>query len=151
MYSLQEALALPRLPAALASETALVKAWLTDHGAKYRGFDFNVKVGHGVPLNANLPEPYLSMAIENSKRMIDVVAYWSVGIDLHEVKGRGDPCSVGQVRSYRYLWERDHPQVPVLAAGVICALLDEDMRFVLDSEGLSAFVYPQLVDVIRRT
>lgn len=151
MFTRDEALALLRLPGALDSETALVKQWVADHGAPYRGFDFNVRVGHGVTPPANLPEPYRSQAVDVSKRIIDVVAYLPGGIDILEVKGRADPCSVGQIRAYTRLWNRDHPDLMVKDAGVICALLDDDMAFVLAAEGVGVYAYPQLVDRIRRT
>lgn len=151
MFSLAEALALLRLPGALDSETALVKRWLRDHGSNYQGFDFNVRVGRGNTPPANLPEPYRSQAIDASRRIVDVVAYLPTAVDLHEVKGRADPCSVGQLRAYSWLWNRDRPDMPVAGWGVICALLDDDMAFVLASEGVAAYAYPELVDVIRRT
>ena len=71
--------------------------------------------------------------------------------NILEVKGRADPCAVGQIRAYTWLWNRDNPSQPVKGAGVICALLDDDMAFVLASEGVGSYAYPQLVDVIRRT
>jgi len=151
MFTLPEALALLRLPGALDSETALVKRWLREHGSNYVGFDFNVRVGRGQAPPANLPEPWRSQAIDNSRRIVDVVAYDVHSVDFHEVKGRADPCAVGQLRAYTWLWNRDRPDLPVEGWGVICALLDDDMAFVLASEGIAAYAYPELVDVIRRT
>lgn len=151
MLSLDAALAMSALPGALASETALVKRWLTEHGAEYLGFDFNMRVGRGAGAFDNLPEPYRTMAIDNSKRIIDVVAYRDRAIDLLEVKGRADPCAVGQIRVYALLWGRDHPQFPILNVGLICAILDDDMRYALLLEEVTPFVYPDLVGVIRRT
>lgn len=151
MLTLDAALALPTLPGALASETALVQRWLREHGADYVGFDFNLRVGHGAGDFTNLEQPYRAMAIDNSKRIIDVVAYRDRSIDLLEVKGRADPCAVGQIRAYSTLWERDHPDMPVLNSGLICAILDDDIRYVLTIEQITPFVYPDLIGVIRRT
>lgn len=151
MFTLEAALALPKLPGALASETALVQRWLREQGAGYVGFDFNVGVGAGAAVSENMGEPYASFARERSQRRIDVVAYTAGGIDLLECKGRADPCTVGQIRTYTRLWENAHSTLLVEASGVICALLDDDMRYVLLREGIATFVYPDLVGVIRRT
>jgi hypothetical protein len=151
VFTPAEALALLRLPGALDSETALVKRWLRAFAAGFLGFDFNVRVGNGQAPPASLPEPYKSAAQEQSKRIIDVVGYRPNSIYLAEVKGRADPCSVGQIRAYTLLWNRERPDMPVRGSGVICALLDDDMAFVLASEGVDAFAYPELVDWIRRT
>jgi len=151
VFTLEQALALRTLPGALASESALVQRWLREHGEPYRGFDFNVGVGDGAPAGANVGEPWQSFIRERSQRRIDVVAYTAPGIDLYEVKGKGDPASVGQIRVYTRLWERAHPTMRVGASGLICALLDDDMAFCLLMEGIRTFVYPDLVGVIRRT
>lgn len=151
MLTLDAALALKTLPGALASETALVQRWLSEHGADYVGFDFNYRVGHGAASFGTLEEPYRTLAIDNSKRIIDVVAYRYDAIDLLEVKGRADPCAVGQIRAYDLLWSRDQPNYPVRNVGLICAILDDDMRYVLSLEQITPFVYPDLTSVIRRT
>lgn len=151
MLTLDAALQLPRLPGALASETALVQRWLRERGAAYEGFDFNIKVGAGAQPADNLPEPWRSLRLEQSKRLIDVVAYHATGIDLLECKGKADPCAVGQIRVYSRFWNREHPNQPVTSTGLICAILDDDMAFALLFEGITAFVYPDLVGVIRRT
>lgn len=151
MLTLDAALALKMLPGALASETALVQRWLSEHGADYLGFDFNLRVGRGAAPFTALEEPYRTLAIDNSKRIIDVVAYRDRSIDILEVKGRADPCAVGQIRSYAILWGRDHPELPVLNVGVISAFLDDDMRYVLLLEQITPFVYADLTSVIRRT
>lgn len=151
MLTLDAALALKTLPGALASETALVQRWLREHGAGYVGFDFNLRVGHGAGTFESYPEPYRSMAIDNSKRIIDVVAYGDGWIDLLEVKGRADPAAVGQIRVYDLLWSRDNPSTPVRNSGLICAILDEDMHYALLLEQITPFVYPDLIGVIRRT
>lgn len=151
MFTRAEALALLRLPGALDSETALVKAWLRDHGGGYQGFDFNVRVGGNAYAFAGLDEPWRSQARALSSRLIDVVAYKGHSIDLLEVKGKADPCAIGQCRAYKWLWLRDHPELPVDTLGVIVALLDDEMAFVLAAEGIAFYTYPELVNVIRRT
>jgi hypothetical protein len=151
MIGLIAALALRNLPGALASETALAQRWLREHGDRYHGFDFNVGVGHGADVDANIGEPWKSFARERSQRKIDIVCYDDVDVDLMEVKGKADPCAVGQIRVYTRLWNREHPTARVRASGVICALCDDDMRFALMFESVQLFEYPDLVGVIRRT
>lgn len=151
MLTLDAALALKQLPGALASETALVQRWLTERGAEYQGFDFNLRVGRGVAPGANIPEPWRSAALEASRRIIDVVAYRADSIDLLEVKGRADPCAIGQIWAYSTLWDRDNPTTPVRNQGIVCAMLDDELRYVLTLAQISAFVYPDLIPLIRRT
>lgn len=149
MFTLDESLALTNLPGALASETLLVQAWLKEHGGAFRGFDFNVRVGDGTAPAANMPEPWRSQALQNSRKIIDVVAYRADGIGLFEAKGRIDPGSVGQVATYTVLWERQHPDLPVKEVGIIGAILDADMLFALNKMNLPYFVYPDLAGRVK--
>ncbi len=149
MFSLDESLSMLNLPGALASETQLVKAWLTEHGAHYRGFDYNVRVGDGTEPPANMPEPWRTQALQNSRKIIDVVAYRDDGIGLFEAKGRIDPGSVGQVSTYTLLWERQHPDLPVREVGIIGAILDADMLYVLNKANLPYYVYPALAGKVK--
>ncbi len=149
MFTLAESLALLNLPGALASETMLVQAWLKEHGSNYRGFDYNVRVGDGSEPPANMPEPWRSQAIQNSRKIIDVVAYRDDGIGLFEAKGRIDPGSVGQVSTYTLLWERQHPDLPVREVGIIGAILDSDMLFVLNRGNIPYYVYPELAGRVK--
>ena len=60
MFTLDESLLLSNLPGALSSETVLVQAWLREHGARFKGFDFNVRVGDGQEPSSTMPEPWRS-------------------------------------------------------------------------------------------
>jgi hypothetical protein len=149
MFSLTESLAMTSLPGALPSETALVQTWLREHGGDYTGFDYNVRVGDGTPPPATMPEPWRSQALDNSRKIIDVVAYRGGGVVLLEAKGRINPDTVGQIYTYRVLWTRQHPDLPVLDVGAIGAILDADMLYVLNHLDIPFFVYPQLAGLVK--
>lgn len=137
------------LPGALPSETALVQTWLRELGAQYLGFDFNVRVGDGTPPAASMPEPWRSQALDNSRKIIDVVAYRGGGVVLLEAKGRIDPGTVGQIFTYRALWTRQHPDLPVLDVGAIGAILDADMLFALNTLDIPFHIYPHLAGLVK--
>lgn len=149
MFTLAESLAMTSLPGALPSETALVQTWLRDAGAPFQGFDFNVRVGDGTPPPASMPEPWRSQALDNSRKIIDVVAYRGGGVVLLEAKGRIDPATIGQIFTYRLLWTRQHPDLPVLDVGAIGAILDADMLFALNHLDIPFHVYPQLAGLVK--
>ena len=149
MFTLTESLAMQNLPGALPSETLLVQAWLREHGARYKGFDYNVRVGDGTPPPASMPEPYRTIALDQSRKLIDVVAYTGSGIVLLEAKGRLNPDTVGQIYSYRVLWQRQHPDLPVQDVGAIGAILDVDMLYVLNHLDIPFFVYPALAGLVK--
>jgi hypothetical protein len=146
-----QALALDRFPGALTSETLLGQAWVREHGAPYLGFDFNVAVGEGRDPGDTVPGPLRAAAIEASKRRIDVIAYGDRFVDLLETKGRADPGALGQLVSYQVLWNRQHPEAPVRKLGLIVAVMDATMLSVFNDANIPVFIFPDLVDVIRRT
>lgn len=149
MFTLTDSLAMTNLPGALPSETLLVQAFLREHGERFIGFDFNVRVGEGTAPPASMPEPWRSQALDNSRKIIDVVAYIGNGIHLLEAKGRIDPGTIGQIFTYRALWQRQHPDLPVLDVGAIGAILDADMWFALNRLDVPFFVYPALAGLVK--
>lgn len=151
MYTLTESLAMSNLPGALPSETALVQSWLREHGGDYTGFDYNVRVGDGTPPPLAMPEPWASVALDNSRKIIDVVAYRGGGVVLLEAKGRIDPGTIGQLFTYRELWRRQHPDLPVLDLGAIGAILDLDMMFTLNKLDIPFHLYPALAGLVKST
>lgn len=151
MWTREAALALDRVPGGLKSETLLAQAWIRDMGAPYVGFDFNVALGEGRDPGPDIAAPLRAAAIEASKPRADVIAYREDSVDLLETKGTADMAAIGQLTAYTVLWNGQHPALPVRKTGIICAVLNPTLLLVFNSANIPVFIYPELVDVIRRT
>lgn len=151
MFTKAEALALDRVPGGLKSETLLAQAWISQTLNEYLFFDFNVAVGDGRDPGDHIPAALRNAAIEASKRRIDIVAYDPYGrVDLGEVKGRADAMALGQLDLYKQLWESKQIH-PVNERFIVCCLIDPELLTAANSRAFGVFVFPDLVDAIRRT
>ena len=151
MWTRDAALAVDHFPGALKSETLLGQAWVREHGAPYVGFDFNVALGDGRDPGDRVPAPLRAAAIEASKPRVDLIAYADTYVDLLETKGRADMAAMGQLMTYEVLWNWQHPDLPVRLVGVICAVMNPTLLSVFNQAHVPVFIYPELVDAIRRT
>jgi hypothetical protein len=99
-------------PGMLPREIIIFRAWLKIHEREYDRFTYNERVGPGHDPGPGWPENLRVMAISNSQKRVDAVA-WSGNLPtLIEVKDRAGASSIGQLLAYYPLWNMEHPQLP---------------------------------------
>lgn len=92
--------------------------YLEKYGGDYLGFDYDIKVGTGLPAGPGTPENYARMQDILSKYRIDAVGYKPERIEIIEIKPEASTVAIGQVITYIELYVRDlKPTRPVV--GVI--------------------------------
>jgi len=101
-----------RFPGMLPREIIIFKAWLSRHEKDYDRFDFNVRVGRGSDPGPGWDAATRAMAIMNSQKRIDAVAWHGNQPVIIEVKDRAGLSVVGQLVGYRALWPAAFPGTP---------------------------------------
>ena len=127
---------MPSYGSLFAPEQRILRAWLKAHEAEYDRFDFNVRIGPGYDPGPNYDDAIRKMAIANSQRRMDAVAYKGNAVTIIEVKVRGSFAGVGQLIGYETHWMKDHPgeQPPKLL--MICGSLAEGTDIVATRAGV---------------
>ena len=129
-------------PAMLPAETIVWQTWLRLHQAEYDRFDYNMRVGPGFDPGGSVPDFIRTMAVKNTKKRIDAVAWQGSQPLIVEVKVRAGLSAVGQILGYRVHWRLENPHtVPPklllvanrLADGVQEVLQAHDVPFELVS------------------
>lgn len=109
-----------------------VKIWqpfLSDQGAKYDRFDYDLKVGTGVKPDLPVPEIFLQDFQELTKKRIDAVGYNKNGATLFEVKPRAGTSALGQLLTYKSLFAQSYPNIPIYQLILVCGLAtDEEIQ-----------------------
>lgn len=100
-------------PGLLPREVLILQAWLKLHESEYDRFDYNVRVGQGTDPGPTYEPGIRKMAIDNTKKRIDAVAYKGNQATLIEVKDRAQLSAVGQLVGYSHLYPMDHTDEPV--------------------------------------
>jgi len=96
-------------PAMLPAEIAVWQAWLQLHQREYDHFDYNTRVGPGYDPGAGVPAYIRQMAIKNTQKRIDAVAWAGSQPLIVEVKVRAGLSAVGQLLGYITHWRRENP------------------------------------------
>ena len=96
---------LAKYPHMLARDVVLWERFLAKFPNQYQEVSYDVKVGRGVELPASYPGNMVTDALALTRKRIDVVGYKQGGVDVIEVKPMAGLSAIGQVISYKILYE----------------------------------------------
>jgi len=121
-------------------DVPLWQRFLTQHGEYFDSFDYDRHVGQGVDIDPAWPEEIVRAALALTQKRIDAVGYKGPEVWLFEVKPDAGLSALGQLLSYKALWERDpvNPKVTYLA--IITDRLNPDEQFLFESHGIRTYI-----------
>lgn len=128
MDKAEQELARIKYPHMVPQEIVLWKDFLRRHGRKFTAFRYDVKVGRGVGTVPGLEEPYQRMAIELTRKRIDVVASRGRQVYIIELKEHAGVGSIGQLLSYKALYEDQHGPGRVTGLILVARSTDQDVQ-----------------------
>jgi|SRR5882672_2919298 len=140
-----------RFPGLLPREVLVLKAWLVLHEAEYTRFDYNVRLGQGHDPGPTYPQEVRDMAIFNTQKRVDAVAYQSDQPTLIEVKDRAGYSAVGQITGYDALWRVTYPTTPAPKLLLVCNRFVADILPVIQRNGIELAVVEVDFGILRRT
>lgn len=101
-----------RFPGMLPREIVVWVAWLQLHESEYSGWQYNVRIGKGDDPGPTYPDNIRQMAIANSQKRLDALAFQGPQPFIFEVKDRAQLSAVGQLLGYSHLYRMDNPLQP---------------------------------------
>src|SRR5713101_420627 len=115
-------------PAMQVDEILVWRNWLQLHQAEYDRFDYNVKIGTGTDPGPAFDDNIRKMAIAIRSLRLDAVGYQAGAPTLFEVKRRAGPENVGQLLTYRAVWQAQQlsaaaPRLVLVASDVMTHIL----------------------------
>lgn len=126
-----------KYPGLLPREIIILRNWLKLHESEYDRFDFNVRIGSGHDPGPSHDDNIRQMAVMNTQKRVDAVAYAGQQVTLIEVKDRAGAAAVGQLVTYNHLWRADHPADPPPLLMLVCNRFTQDMPLVTTAAGIS--------------
>jgi hypothetical protein len=123
-------------------ESWVIRAFLEHHLSEYDRIVFSKRVGRGV-----LPDPEHLPAVQrntafSSKLRIDILAWRGNQPVIVEVKQHVTPASLGQILTYRHHFAAEFPDAPEPELVVVGRTANEDAVDVLQSHGITVYLYP---------
>jgi hypothetical protein len=125
-----------QFPALLPAEIAVWRAWLRLHQGEYDRFAYNVRVGPGFDPGPALHPNDRQMAIDNTRKRIDALAWSGSWPTIVEVKDRAGLSSIGQLLGYVVHWKIEHPNTIQPKALLVANRLAPGVEEVLRAHGL---------------
>lgn len=104
-------------------------------------FDYNFRIGNGYDPGPTWPPEQRQNAILNSMKRIDAIAYREFKVNLIEVKDRAMLSAIGQLVSYRQLWQRDFPTTPIEQLILVANRVDPDTIHSAQSNGIRVDIF----------
>lgn len=129
-------------PGMQVDEILVWKAWLQLNQGSYDRFDYNVHVGPGVDPGPSVAEPYRTNAIQLSQARLDAVGWQAGSPTIFEVERYAKARSVGQLLTYRSLWEQStlSPATPAIA--LVAAGYDPNIIPAVEEHGIDLYTVP---------
>lgn len=129
-----------RFPGMLPREVLIWRNWLALHAGEFDTFQYNERVGSGYDPGPGWDESIRAMAIANSQKRLDVVAWKGNQAELIEVKDRAGASALGQVLTYMPLWSMAHADMPRARMRVVTNRLQPDIGAVATFWGITVDV-----------
>ena len=122
-------------------ETAIIRDFLSAHGAEYDRLSFSVRVGVGLtPDPSHLPGIQKN-TVDSSRKRIDILLWQGDQPTIAEVKQRVNPAALGQLQTYRHLWLEENPDAREPRLIAIGRTSDGDTLRVLTAAGVTVYLY----------
>lgn len=102
--------------------------------------DYDMRVGKGSDTVPQEELNYVNYWTQLTKKRIDVVGYKNSFVTLLEVKKRASLFTLGQILGYKFLYQRDHNEIPLVRTLIVCSSITPDDIDILDHFGIKFFV-----------
>lgn len=139
-----------RFPGMLPREVLIFRNWLGSHESEYDSFDYNSRIGSGFDPGPSWEQSMRAMAIANSQKRLDVVAWRGTQATLIECKDRAGASALGQLLTYMPLWSQAHQDIPGAKMLLVTNRLQPDIGVVAAYYSIAVDLVPTDFSVLAR-
>ena len=125
-----------KYPQMLNEDFPIWKRYLKAHGEEYLWFYYNVYVDGQLPTNPNIPEKLKEGWWKSTAKRIDAIGEKENEIVIIEITTRPGFRAIGQILTYRYLWNKDPLIRKPVRNLLVGHMLDDDLEAVLSEMGI---------------
>lgn len=134
-----------KYPHLMPRERLLWERFLAEHAGEFAWFDYDVRVGEGIPGPIDETDPWQRMRKALLQKRIDVVAMGPGGVLwLFEVKPHLGVTAMGALATYEVLYRRTFSYGGPLQLALVGATIDYDLQREWEMRGVRVFLYPEL-------
>jgi hypothetical protein len=124
------------------SDLLLWEKFLERHGEHFDRFEYDIRLGQGVPIKEEWPKEIAYAASMLTRKRVDVVGYRDEEVWIFEIKPDASLSALGQLLAYEALWIKERGRPPILYKAVVTDRLGLDEEFLFDHFGIKTYVIP---------
>lgn len=140
MSDIRTELARVRYPHMIKQEVIIWKKFLKLYGYNFTKYRYDVHVGHGIGRIPGYTTILQDMAVRLTQKRIDVVAVRGGETYIIEIKERASMAAIGQVLTYRELYEQRYGLGRISGLVIAAESVDPDIKKVIEKFGIKIFV-----------
>ncbi len=129
-----------KYPHMIGEDSAVWSRFIIKFPEYFDTVDYDMRVGRGSKFLPEESERYNNYWTLLTQKRIDVVGYKKDFVTLLEVKKRASLFTLGQILGYKFLYLRDHKEIPLVRTLIICSSITPDDIDILNHFGIKFFV-----------
>ncbi len=129
-----------KYPHMIGEDSAVWSRFIIKFPEYFDTVDYDMRVGRGSKVLPEESEKYNNYWTQLTQKRIDVVGYKNNFVTLLEVKKRASLFTLGQILGYKFLYQRDHKEIPLVRTLIICSSITPDDIDILNHFGIKFFV-----------
>lgn len=122
------------------ADTAIWNRFLAKYPDMYDRVQYDFHVGDPPPFNPLLDDGTDANQDLLYKYRIDVIGHIGADVDIIEIKPNAGASAIGQIRSYKTLYERDEEPSGRVNMVIITDTLKQNMDYLCTQDGIRLFV-----------
>lgn len=122
------------------ADTEIWERFLAKFPDEYDRVQYDFHVGDAPPFNPLLDDGTDANQDMLYKLRIDVIGHIGADVDIVEIKPNAGPSAIGQIQSYKTLYERDETQTGRVNMAIITDTLKPNMFFLCTQAGIKLIV-----------
>ncbi len=127
-------------PHMLPGDVELWKRFLFDYGKYFEKFDYDVRVGEGIPVDPAWPENIKVAAKLLTQKRIDAIGYHREEVWIFEVKPDAGLSALGQLLGYRDLYVKQFGEPKKLYLAIVTDRINPDEEYLFKKNGIRIYV-----------
>ncbi len=129
-----------KYPHMMKQEIITWKKFLKIYGHNFAKYRYDVHVGKGVGRIPGFTTILQDMAVRLTQKRIDVVAARGAETYIIEIKDRASMAAIGQLLTYRELYERRYGTGRISGLIIVAESVDPDIKGVIEKFNIKLFV-----------
>ncbi len=125
-----------KFPHLLPDDIEIWERFLALRGNQFDTIDYDVRVGAGRPAPPGSTQNIRKMALDLSKKRIDAVGFTDRETTIIEITVRAGLKAIGQVLTYRKLYQETHADARPIRLLIVAGRLDTDVRSTMNEHDI---------------